>query len=193
MARSRNGGNLILEVLLHQQPWDVIVVGSGATGGAAAYQLTRQGLNVLVLEAGKPVKGRADYGSFFTNAPRALYRHTISGRQNVQKSHPTYWNANPDFFVDDIDNPYSTPEEKPFRWIRGRRVADAHSLGMLSHRAFRTSTLRPPATTAWAPTGPLTTRTWLLITRNLNGSSAYMGRKKTCHKCPTVIFWRPSP
>jgi choline dehydrogenase-like flavoprotein len=25
-------------------------------------------------------------------------------------------------FVDDIDNPYTTPEDKPFWWIRGRQV-----------------------------------------------------------------------
>src|SRR5262249_31499782 len=38
------------------------------------------------------------------------------------KSHPTYWATNPDFFVDDVDNPYTTPPDKPFRWIRTRRV-----------------------------------------------------------------------
>ena len=40
----------------------------------------------------------------------------------MQKSHPTYWSTNPDFFVDDHDNPYTTPDGKPFRWIRSRRV-----------------------------------------------------------------------
>jgi choline dehydrogenase-like flavoprotein len=111
-----------VEVLTRKEPWDAIVVGSGATGGVAAWQLTEAGLRVLVLEAGSPVRGRSDHGSFFTNAPRALYRHLVSHRQQVQKCHPTYWSTNPDFFVDDRDNPYSTPEGKPFRWIRSRRV-----------------------------------------------------------------------
>jgi choline dehydrogenase-like flavoprotein len=110
-----------LEVLIRKEPWDAIVVGSGATGGVAARQLTGAGLRVLVLEAGSAVLGD-DHGSFFTNAPRALYRHWISRRQQVQKCHPTYWSTNPDFFVDDRDNPYTTPEGKPFRWIRSRRV-----------------------------------------------------------------------
>jgi choline dehydrogenase-like flavoprotein len=88
----------------------------------AAWQLTKAGLRVLVLEAGTPVRGASDHGSFFTNAPRALYRHAVSHRQQVQKCHPTYWATNPDFFVDDCDNPYSTPEGMPFRWIRARRV-----------------------------------------------------------------------
>ncbi len=32
------------------------------------------------------------------------------------------WNNCPDFLVDDIDNPYTTPEDKPFIWVRGRQV-----------------------------------------------------------------------
>ncbi len=102
--------------------WDAIVVGSGATGGAAARQLTNSGLRILVLEAGAPVSARADYGSFLSNGCKQLYRHFLSHRQDVQKSHPTYWATNPDFFVDDVDNPYTTPENMPFRWIRSRRV-----------------------------------------------------------------------
>ena len=37
-------------------PYDAIVVGSGATGGIAALTLAEQGIKVLVIEAGPQVK-----------------------------------------------------------------------------------------------------------------------------------------
>jgi choline dehydrogenase-like flavoprotein len=109
-----------MEIRTQSDAWDAIVIGSGANGGVAAQKLTEGGLRVLVLEAGRPVEGRADYGVPAANVGRQLYRHFVSRRQAVQELHATYWTTHPDFFVDDVDNPYTTPKDKPFRWIRGR-------------------------------------------------------------------------
>lgn len=105
-----------------QKIWDAVVIGSGATGGVAAHFLSARGLRVLVLEAGPDVGAQKDYGSLVRNVSHQLHRHYVSKRQEIQKSHATYWTTNPDFFVDDVDNPYTTPPDKPFRWIRGRQV-----------------------------------------------------------------------
>ena len=41
--------------------WDAIVVGSGAAGGMAAYQLATSGIKVLLLEAGRMIDTQVEY------------------------------------------------------------------------------------------------------------------------------------
>src|SRR5262249_16787310 len=55
------------------------------------------------------------------------YRGLVSGekyapRQPIQSRCYAANEYGHHLFVDDIDNPYTTPEDKPFWWIRGRHV-----------------------------------------------------------------------
>jgi len=100
--------------------YDAIVVGSGANGGVAAKELSERGLKVLVLEAGR-TPAATDLGNQARDMAKRLY-NLVAKRQSYQSMHPGYWKANPDLFIDEKDNPYTTPPDQPFYWIRGRQV-----------------------------------------------------------------------
>lgn len=111
---------------MRREPWDAIVVGSGISGGWAAKELSEKGLRVLVLEAGRPIDPARD---FLMNAPAYEFDYRYLGdpkrlaaRQPVQRKCYACDEGATQFFVDDVDNPYTTPEGRPFDWIRGRQV-----------------------------------------------------------------------
>lgn len=111
---------------MSQTTYDAIVVGSGMTGGWAAKELTEAGLRTLVLEAGRDIDPATDY---VEHVPPWDFRYrglgdrkALAERQPVQRYCYACDEAASKFFVDDLDNPYDAPEDKPFLWIRGRQV-----------------------------------------------------------------------
>lgn len=111
---------------MHRSPCDAIVIGSGISGGWAAKELSEKGLNVLVLEAGRTIDPARDY---LMNAPAFEFDYRYLGdirkltaRQSVQRKCYACDEGATQFFVDDVDNPYTTADGKPFDWIRGRQL-----------------------------------------------------------------------
>ena len=103
--------------------FDAVVVGSGATGGWAAKRLAEAGLKVALLEAGRNISPK----EFTEHMPayKLQYRDMspeIARTRPVQKQCYACMEYNYDWFVDDLKNPYSTPEGKPFTWQRLRIV-----------------------------------------------------------------------
>ncbi len=106
--------------------FDAIVVGSGITGGWAAKELTQRGLRTLVLEAGRPITPERDSREHvppFEMPFRGLGdRQTVESRQPVQRRSVSFDEMSSRFWVDDVDNPYSTTEARRFDWFRARQV-----------------------------------------------------------------------
>jgi choline dehydrogenase-like flavoprotein len=104
--------------------FDVIVVGSGASGGWAAKRLSEAGIKVALLEAGKP-QGGADFREHVP-AYDLPYRDRASEwiRRTRPRQRDCYacreWNYK--WFVNDLEEPYTTPDDKPFSWQGRTRV-----------------------------------------------------------------------
>jgi choline dehydrogenase-like flavoprotein len=81
----------------------VVVIGSGASGGMAAWNLTRKGVDVLLLDAGD----KFDRAKFWTHVT------PWEAREREQRGERP-----PAFFLDTKEQPYLTPEGRPFELTR---------------------------------------------------------------------------
>lgn len=82
---------------------DVVIIGSGAAGGMAAWNLTRQGINVVVLDAGT----RFDRSKFWSHV-----KPWQAAQKRARGERP------PQFYLDTREQPYLTPDDHPFELIR---------------------------------------------------------------------------
>ena len=96
--------------------YDAIIVGSGAGGGMAAYQLSVQGLKVLVLEAGRDYDPVSETPMFQTpkDAP-------LRGAGNADKPFGFY-DATVDGGWKVPGEPYTTAPGSEFTWWRARML-----------------------------------------------------------------------
>lgn len=106
--------------------YDAVIVGSGATGGWAAKELCEAGMNVALLEAGRKLDPATDY-SEHARPWDMKYRNRqadpeLEARRPIGARCYACEETNAHFFVDEVDNPWTTPKGKPFWWIRGRHV-----------------------------------------------------------------------
>ena len=106
--------------------YDTLVVGSGASGGWVAKELAERGLTVLMLEAGPPRIPTRDFTEHVW--PYQLKFRGFGNQQQLLRTQPIQRlcfacdEYSHQFFVNDLENPYTFPPDKPFLWIRGRQV-----------------------------------------------------------------------
>lgn len=104
--------------------FDVLVIGSGASGGWAAKRLAEAGVKVGLLDAGRAVSDK-DWSEHkreldlpYRNRAQEIIRKTRPKQRDLYACSE----FNYDWFVNDLEEPYSTPEDKPFSWQGRTRI-----------------------------------------------------------------------
>jgi choline dehydrogenase-like flavoprotein len=107
---------------VNQSNFDVIVIGSGITGGFAAKEFCEKGLKTLLIERGRNVEHVKDYPTATLHPWEFEYRLNTDSKE--KSNNPIRSAAadagNSHFFADELNHPYI--QEKPFNWIRGYQV-----------------------------------------------------------------------
>lgn len=102
--------------------FDAIVIGSGMSGGIAAKELCERGLKTLVLERGRKIED-ADFTDWMQ--PWEVPNGGMIPEEEMARDYPVQsqcyacTTATKQFWVKDSEHPYTTPDDKPFSWIRG--------------------------------------------------------------------------
>ena len=110
-----------------QESYDAVLVGAGAVGGWIAKDLTEAGLTVAVLDAGRTLDPARDFNEHkrpweMPFRGRRYGSQAAQARQPIQKQCVMYDEYTAHQFIDDTENPYTTPPDRPFVWIRCRQV-----------------------------------------------------------------------
>lgn len=124
-----------------REVFDAIVVGSGATGGWAAKELTEAGLRVALVEAGRNLVPEKDFTEHVIPS-QVKYRGMspeIAKTRPIQKECYACMEYNYDWFVNDFESPYTTDPGKPVNWFRVR-VLGGRSL-VWGRQSYRLSDL----------------------------------------------------
>src|SRR5882762_10352732 len=98
--------------------YDVLIIGSGASGGMAAYNLTKKGIKCLLLDAGPLV----DFDKNRTIKPvyELPYRGFGQPGRLPHLFQANEFNANQ--WVDEKEVPYTHDPKQPFNWVRVRMI-----------------------------------------------------------------------
>ena len=174
--------------------FDVIVVGSGASGGWAAKRLSEAGIKVALLEAGKP-QGDADftehvpaYDLTYRDRRASCMRRTRPRQRNCYACRE--WNYK--WFANDLEEPYTTPDDKPFSWQGRTRVVGGRTnvWGRQCYRLSEQDLQGQVVRRLRRGLADLATRISFRTTSWSRTTSAFRDKPRTCPSCPTAASIR---
>ena len=137
--------------------YDVIVVGSGMSGGWAAKEFTEKGLKTLVIERGREVKHNVNYPT--TNMNPWEFEHRGSITEKVREENPIaskcyVFTEDAEHFVSkDKEHPYV--QDKPFDWIKGYQTGGKSLLWARQTQRLSQYDLEGPARDGFAVEWPI--------------------------------------
>lgn len=101
-----------------KQDHEVLIIGSGASGGMAAFTLTRLGVKCLMLDAGPQLDFERQ--RVMRNVYDLPYRGFGRPGRFPHVTQASEWDAN--VWLDETQNPYSYPKDDPYYWVRIRMI-----------------------------------------------------------------------
>ncbi|HLY60633.1 MAG TPA: GMC family oxidoreductase [Terriglobia bacterium] len=122
--------------------FDVIVVGSGASGGWAAKRLSEAGLKVAMVDCGRPQSDK----NFTEHLPSFKLKYRDRAPEIIRKTRPIQKDCyacmeyNYDWFANDLDEPYTTADKMPFSW-QGRLRVTGGRTNVWGRQSYRLSDL----------------------------------------------------
>jgi choline dehydrogenase-like flavoprotein len=125
-----------------KRKFDVLVIGSGASGGWVAKLLSEAGVNVALLEAGRghTAKDFREHMRPFDVKYRNRAHDLIRRTRPTQKDCYACTEFNYDWFANDLEEPYTTPEGKPFSWQGRLRIVGGRT-NVWGRQSYRLSEL----------------------------------------------------
>ena len=122
--------------------FDALVVGSGASGGWAAKRLSEAGLSVALVDAGRPQSDAnfTEHKSGFELKYRDMARDVIRRTRPRQTECYACTEYNYDWFCNDLEEPYTTPDKMPFSW-QGRMRVTGGRTNVWGRQSYRLSDL----------------------------------------------------
>jgi len=142
---------------IKDRTFEVIVIGSGMSGGWVAKEFCEKGFKTLVLERGRDVKHIKDYPT--TNKLPWEFEHRGAMPIETTKANPVvsrcyaFGEATEQFFVKDNEHPYV--QEKPFDWIRGYQVGGKSLLWARQTQRWSNYDFEGPARDGFAVDWPI--------------------------------------
>jgi choline dehydrogenase-like flavoprotein len=122
------------------QSFDVVVVGSGASGGWACKQLSEAGLKVVLLDAGRPQSDE----NFNEHEPAFRLKYRNSVKEVLKRTRPIQSlmanEFNIDWFAKDFQEPYTTSPDMPFLWVGRLRMVGGRT-NIWGRQCYRLSDL----------------------------------------------------